>query len=318
MEDDAMTTTDADSSQALYDEAQACHDADPGRGAELLRRIDPAALATDCLPGLAFLLNHVFGEKLGAWAEAHALFGPLLRAAGDADPPPVLRRQAAAAAGLAGNDAAAARHADALAQATGATAAQVRGVVALTQTMFRVPRLAAGEAAQAVSAALPALLGPDWPPAGTPLDGAAAACLNNLASGLIERPAPDLQDPDLRIATQDAAQLAERFWLRAGTWVNHERAAYLSALVANGFGDAAQAREHALRGLALLDANDSERAQNVDRAFLLLERSRACRPLGLVDEAKAALDEADALAAQFGDAGLDEWYASRRAVSVGA
>ena len=313
-----MSETPPDDAQALLEQAQACHDDDPARGADLLRRIDPAALPVDRLPGLAFLLNHVLGEKLGAWVEAHAMFAPLLRAAGDESPPPVLWRQAAAAAGLAGDGAAAARHAASLASATGATAEQVGAVIALTQAMFRVPGLPAGEAAQTVAAALPAFGASTWQDQATPLDAAVAACANNLASGLIERSPSDLQSPALRAATQEAAQLAERFWQRAGTWVQHERAAYLSALVANAFGDAARAREHALRALALIDANDADHAEDVDRAFLLLEQSRACRALGLASEAQATLGQADALAAQFGDPGLDDWYASRRAVSVAA
>ena len=313
-----MSEIQADNPQALLDEAQACHDEDPARGAELLRRIDPAALPVDRLPGLAFLLNHVLGEKLGAWPEAHAMFGPLLRAAGDAHPPPALWRQAAAAAGLAGAAGAAARHAAALAAATGAAEAQVGDVVVLTQVMYRVPGLPADEAAQTVAATLPAFDAPAWRDGSTPLDAAVAACTNNIASSLIERPAAELRGAALRRATHDAAALAERFWRRAGTWVHHERAAYLCALVANAFGEAAPARDHALRGLALLDANDADRAENVDRAFLLLERSRACRALGRASEAEATLGEADALASQFADAGLDAWYASRRAASVAA
>ena len=300
----------------LLDEAEACHDADPDRGAALIRRIDPAALPGARLPGLAFLLNHVLGEKLGAWAEAHAMFASLLRTAEGEAMPPALWRQAAAAAGLAGDDAAEARCAEALAQATGATAGQVGDVVAFTQTMFRVPGLPAADAATAVSDVLPRFAVPGWQDQATPLDAAAAGCANNIASGLIERSAPDLQDPALRRATEAAAQLAERLWQRAGTWVQHERAAYLRALVANAFSEAAQARGHALRALAMIDANDTDHAEDVDRAFLLLEQSRACRALSQGDEARSALAAADALAAQFGDPGLDDWYARQRAVST--
>ena len=310
-----MADSDNDA-QAWLDEADACHDADPARAAGLLRRLSPAALPADRLPSLAFLLNHVLGEKLGAWGEANAMFAPLLGAAGAAAPV-VLWRQAAAAAGLAGDAAAASRHTDALARASGASAEQAHDVVALTQAMYRVPGLASVAAADAVAEALPALELPRWQAGVTPLDAAVAACTNNIASGLIERPPQDLAHASLRSATERTAQLAERFWLRAGNWVHHERAAYLRALVANGLGDAAQGREHALRALALLDANDNEHAEQVDRAFILLEQARACRLLGSVDEAQAALAAADALAAQFGDPGLEPWYAERRAASVG-
>ncbi len=296
---------------ALLDEADACHDDDPPRAAELLRGLDPAALPPERWPGLAFLLNHVFGEKLGAWSEAHALFGPLLHAAGE-KPPLALWRQAATAARLAGDEAAAARLSTALAAAAGVGASQVQDVVALTSAMYCTPGLPSAAAAEGVSLALRGLTSSAWQQA-CPLDAAVAACANNIASGLLERPPAELQQGALRAAIDDTARLAERFWLRAGTWVNFERAAYLRAMVANALGDATQAREHALRALALLDAHDTEHAEPVDRAFIELERARACRDLALGDEALAAEDAADALAAQFNDAGLDAWYAKRRA-----
>ena len=151
-----------------------------------------------------------------------------------------------------------------------------------------------------------------WRPA-SPLDPAVAACANNIASGLLERPSAELQHAALRAVLDATARLAERFWLRAGTWVHFERAAYLRAMVATALGDARQSREHARRALALLDEHDTGRAEQVDRAFIELERARSCRDLALHDEAVAAQDAADALAAQFGDAGLDVWYAKRRA-----
>lgn len=297
--------------EALLDEADACHDDDPPRAAGLLRQVDPAALPPERLPGLAFLLNHVLGEKLGAWPEAHARFDPLLRAAG-ATPPLVVWRQAATAARLAADDAAATRLTAALAVAAQVTPAQAHDVVALTAAMYRVPTLPAAAAAEAAASAAQALASAGWQ-SPSPLDAAVAACLNNIASGLIERLPTELRQPPLRGAVDDSARLAERFWRRAGTWVHHERAAYLRAMVGNALGDAAQGREHALRALALLDANDGAQAETVDRAFIELERARACRDLGLADEAAAAQHTADALATGFNDAGLDAWFARRRA-----
>jgi len=297
--------------EEALDEADACHDDDPPRAAALLRQLDPAALPPGRLPGLAVLFNHVLGEKLGAWAEAQQRFDVLLRAAGD-PPPPALFRQAAAAARLAGDAVAETRLSAALAAATGATVVQAQEVVALTALMYRVPTLPAAGAAEAIAQALPLFAAPSWQQA-TPLDTAVAACANNIASGLLDRPPAELQLPALRGALDDTAQFAERVWLRAGNWLNHERAAYLRSMVANALGDATGARSHALRGLALLDANDTDSAEPVDRAFLELERARACRDLAFHDEAAAAQSAADSLAAQFNDAGLDEWFAKRRA-----
>ena len=90
-----------DTATTLLDEVQSCHDDDPTRAAGLLRRIAPSDLAPERWPGYAFLLNHVLGEKLGAWPEAHAMFDPLLQVAGT-QAPQALWRQAAAAALLAG------------------------------------------------------------------------------------------------------------------------------------------------------------------------------------------------------------------------
>lgn len=297
---------------AQLEEADACHDDDPPRAAALLRHIDPAALPSARLPSLAFLLNHVLGEKLGAWTEAHAMFDALLRAAGE-NPPMALWRQAAAAARLAGDAAAAAHRIEGLAIAAGATAGQAQDVVAFTALMYRAPMLPAAAAAEAVADVLPVFAAPAWAEA-NPLDSAVAACANNIASGLLERPAADVQQhPPLRSVLDRTALLAERIWLRAGTWVHHERAAYLRAMVATALGEALAAREHALRALALLDEHDADRAETVDRAFLELERARACRELALHAEAQAAQDAADALAAQFNDADLDAWFAKRRA-----
>jgi len=58
-------------SQGL-DEAHACHDAEPARGAQLLRQIDPGQLPVERRSSYAFLINHVLREKLSAWNKAPA------------------------------------------------------------------------------------------------------------------------------------------------------------------------------------------------------------------------------------------------------
>ncbi len=306
-----MNDTD-DTPLSRLDEANACHDDEPERAAALLRALDPATLPSERLPGMAFLLNHVLGEKFGAWGEALERQTALLRAAGD-KPAGVLWRQAAAAAQAAGEAAEARRLCGAFGDATGASPQAAHDVVALTVAMYRVPKMAHGAAAECVHEALKPLHDDTatWRDA-NPLDSAAAACTNNIASGLVERPQQELAHPPLRAALQDAARLAEHFWLRAGNWVHHERAAYLRAMVGNALDEAPQAREHALRALALIDANDVDDAEKVDRAFIELEHAHACRALELLDEANAAQAKAESIAATFGDAFLDDWFASRR------
>ncbi len=85
-------------------------------------------------------------------------------------------------------------------------------------------------------------------------------------------------------------------------------------MVGNALAQAPQAREHALRALALIDANDIDDNERVDRAFIELEHAHACRALELIDEADAAQARAEAIAAAFNDAFLDDWFANRRRV----
>ena len=172
---------------ARLDEANACHDADPARAAALLRALDPAQLPADRLPVLAFLLNHVLGEKQGAWDDAHARHAALLGAAGDA-PLTVLWRQAAAAAQAAGAADDAQRLTASLADAAGATPQMALEVVALTVAMYRVPGLEPEAAADCTRGALGVLRGDAaaWREPG-PLDAAVAACVNRgLVVGLDE------------------------------------------------------------------------------------------------------------------------------------
>jgi hypothetical protein len=291
-------------------EAEACHDEDPPRAAALLREIDAAHVAADDRPRLAFLLNHVLGEKGGDWSAAHERQQALLRAA-STDAALVLWRQAAAAARLAGDAAAESAATSAIAAACGAAPAQAGQLVALAAATFRVPALPSREAAEAVLAVLPPLdQDAAWQRAGG-LDASAAACCNNLSADLSERPLVDLGIATLRAAMAGTAELAQRLWLRAGTWVHHERACYQRAIVANTLGEPHRAQAHAQAGLALLDANDAAGEEFVDRAFLELELAHANERLGLAADAAAARERAKSLAARFGDPGLDAWFASR-------
>lgn len=62
-------------------EADACHDSEPRRAAQLLSGIDPAALADGERPLFAFLLKHVLGEKLGDGGQARQRMNGLPAAA---------------------------------------------------------------------------------------------------------------------------------------------------------------------------------------------------------------------------------------------
>jgi hypothetical protein len=291
------------------DEANACHDDDPPRGAALLREIDPAALDAGRRPLLGFLLNHVFGEKLALWPEAFERQQQLVAA--DPQPGVELLRHAPVAALLGGSaqqaEAAVARLA---AAADGRTDA-AQAFVALAAASFTAPQL---DAAAAGAAALSALEGverfhTDPAPA---LDTAFGKVTNNLASHLAERPIADLADPSLARALREGAAHAQRFWQRAGQWVQHERAHYLRALGANALADAHLAAAEARAGLAMLDAHDTAHGETVDRAFLEQELAQALRS---VDEAgaMAARARAEAIASTWSDEGLRRWFADRDA-----
>lgn len=294
------------------DEANACHDEDPARGAELLRAIDPAQLAPERWPGYAFLLNHVFGEKLNRWDDALQKQCHLL---GLAQPAPalVLRRQAATAARLAGPKTLADELALAFAQASGAPPERCDELLQLCAAMYQAPGLDATRAGELTLAALAPLMQPPWQVA-SPLDASVAACANNLASGLLDRPVNDLRATAARAALAQAADQAQRFWQRAGTWVHHERALYLRAMACNALGEPTDARAYAHAALALLDANDTEHAEDIDRAFIELERGHACERLGLASDAELARRNAQSLADRFGDAGLTRAFDQRGAV----
>lgn len=292
------------------DEANACHDADPARGAELLRQLDPGQLPAERRPNYAFLINHVLGEKLSAWDEALAKQEQLIALALPA-PQPVLWRQLGAAAWVAGASETLTRAVAELAAASGASIDRAHELLALSAAMYLVPAQTSGDAAQTALRALAAVTDNAWPTQ-TLLDAQAAACVNNIANGLLERPEGDLQHGALRAALARSAEQAQRLWQHAGTWVQHERAFYTRAVACTALGEPHLALRHALAGLALLDAHDSAHSEDVDRAFFELERWNACVWLGMIDEGKAALSRAETLAAKFGDTGLTDWFEGRR------
>ena len=292
------------------DEADACHDDDPSRAAALVRQIDVAQLPPERWPSYAFLLNHVLGEKLSAWHEALAGQEKVIAAA-QPTPSLVLWRQLGSAARVVEAAEPLARAVSGLVAASGAPAPRAHELLALGAAMSLAPSQTATDAGQTALRALAPVMYSTWP-TGTALDAQAAACTNNLASGLLERDDADLRNGAVRAALACGAELAERLWRQAGTWVHWERALYLRALACTVLGEPHLARRHAIDGLALLDAHDGAQRENVDRAFLELERWNACVWLGLADEAESALARAQALAAGFNDAGLTQWFETRR------
>lgn len=308
-----MTDTPQAGDSAWLAQAHAMHDADPVAAAALLREVLPGRLASGELPTYAFLLNHVLGEREGAWREA------LARHLETLDLPqltPGRLRLAAAAACAAGDAAAMERLTADYAAAAQADPARAEDVVRLSAAACTVSSLTAQEASALTLDLLARMEQPAWQAASN-LDAAVAACLNNLAGALQERPPADFTVAALRSALPHCAELAQRFWARAGTWVNLERALYLRATVATALGDFGSAVAHCREGLALIAAHGGKDPQFVDRAFLELELAHACERLGHADEASSARMRAELLAAGFRDAGLQAWFASRREALMG-
>jgi hypothetical protein len=295
---------------ALLAQADAIHDDEPQRALELLRALDVATLSVARLPRLSFLLDHVLGEKFDLWAEALAGQRAVVQRAG-AEATPLVFRHAAVAAQMAGDTLLARTWTQALAASADAPLAKARALVTLGAAAFSVSRQGAESAGRLTLQALQPLAALRATPGGG-LDTAFGAVTNNLASELLERPVDDLAQPDLRTALQLSAEHAQRFWKRAGTWVNRERAHYLSAMVANALGQGADGALEARSGLALLDEHDPDGNENVDRAFLELELGMGLRLAGQPGRAEAHA-RALALAARFGQAWLDQWFAQRQA-----
>jgi hypothetical protein len=295
--------------EELLDEANACHDDDPPRGAALLREIDPAALDAGRRPLLAFLLNHVLGEKFGLWHEAFERQQQLIAA--DPQPGVELLRHAPVAALLGGSAQQAQAAVARLAAAADGRTDAAQAFVAIAAASFTAPQLDAAAAGAAARRALEGVERFHTDPAPA-LDSAFGRVTNNLASHLVERPIADLANPDLARALREAAAHAQRFWQRAGQWLQHERAHYLRALAGNALGDGALAATEARAGLALLDAHDTAQEETVDRAFLEQELVQALR---LVDDAAAAAASAraQAIVATWSDESLQRWFADREA-----
>ena len=309
MSDPTVSTPSLDVDAQLA-RADAIHDDEPEQARELLRGLDVDALAVGRLQRLSFLLDHVLGEKFDLWAEALDGQRRLVRRAG-LHATPVIFRHAAVAAQIAGDAPLARAWTQALAASSDAPAAKARALVTLGAVAFSVSRHGAEAAGRLTLQALQPLAALHAMP-GPGLDAAFGAVTNNLASELLERPLADLAQPDLRTALQLSAQHAQRFWQRAGTWLNRERAHYLCAMAANALGDGAQAVAEARAGLALLEEHDAAGHETVDRAFLELELAtalRLCEQPGHAD----ALARARDLAARFEDAFLGRWFAERSA-----
>lgn len=271
---------------AELEEIDRIHDDLPEQAADRLRKLDAAGLPAQRLGTLAFLLNHVLGEKLGAWREAAERIAALTARE---DATLAVLRHWAAAALLAGDDGIAAR-----AQSTLAAVAQVDASIAAALARVGAWNFSvdagrdAGEFGALARSAL------DFPPSA--LDAGFAASFNNVTVALLEQLAGRALDEAQRDALEQGAHAARVFWLRAGSWIEDERSDYLRAKVALRLGDAQAAVAAAEGGLAVVDANGGD---PVERAFLLQPLAAALAALGHTVRAAVLRSEAASLATAF-------------------
>ena len=296
-----QTTASVVSFDKLYDD----HDKDPKATAEALRSMaNDGTLEPKNLRRFAWLVNHLMGEKLDQWDLAATTLDKVVANCSEA---PCLS-QLAVASTLAGKPVRSLALLPRISQLAGspvgaAAVAPPGGVGPCAQPLD--PVSVRSQAFVGVLDALQGLVG-ELGQLAMPI----AAHLNNVTSRLMDDESADIQEPVYREALTRGAQAARAIWASIGNWTNHERADYLVALCGNRLQDHAVAKEAAARGIQTIVDNGTE---DVDRAFLLLELSRAERGPANTAAAAAARQEALKLANGF-DTDLRSWFDSRAKV----
>lgn len=256
---------------------------------------------------LCALASHAVGEHLEDWARAAAL---MERAVGGVEEDPALT-SSVILLGVAREFAEDAAGAEAAFE----RARRLAGDDAIVEVRTHFARVSAymgvGTAADVIAEHERALRSAEAMSDTGSVDRLIAIISNNAASHLMELDGLSADEASGMIAIAEAAKEA---WVRAGDWMNHERADYLMASVHNRVANWAKALAAADAGLATIAANGEEK---VDEAFLQLARSLALRGLGEGAAADEALEAADALAEDW-EEGLRSWYGEQRGKSLTA
>lgn len=251
--------------QHFIDQAWAEHADDAPAVALRLPQALDRITTEDELIAVGHLAQHVYGGHLAAWADALKYLAALARGPGfDAH-------------GRSGQQVR--RWRASLALAAGES--DVRGTLEPAERIVVTAQAAAalelhdiGRAAaffqEALAAAEDAALADS-----DPAVRALAVAGNNLAANLQDKATRSAEERALMIL---AAQTARRYWARAGTWLETERAELRLATVWLAAGDAAQARQHAQACLAIIDAQPG--AQALERFFGHDALAQAERALG--------------------------------------
>lgn len=273
------------STPLTLEEIDRIHDDEPERAADCLMTLNLASLDDNGARTCAFLLNHVLGEKLGRWPQALDSLAALAQR--DSAPLPVLRQLAVAAEFA--NDAAQGEAASArLAAQAGVDVALARALVSLAALGFR--SLSAADAPQLGALAAKTCAAPAGP-----LDAGFATSFNNVTTALYYATREAPLTAELRGALRRGADAALLFWLRAGGWMEHERAHYLRAKIALRTGEPVAAVAHAERGLTIVAMNGDD---PIEKCFLLQLLAASVERAGDISRAETIRQEIEAAATQ--------------------
>lgn len=139
-----------------------------------------------------------------------------------------------------------------------------------------------------------------------------AMMFNNIGSLLLDSENVDPSQALHRETLEKSALLSNRFWCQSGGWMEKERSYFLVAMAMNKAGRWKQALEAAETGLKLIEENGEEQ---VDQAFLLLEKSRSLRNLDQNDAAEQARAQAVELSKVFEES-LMPWFQERAEIAA--
>lgn len=274
--------------QTFIDQAWSDHADDaPGVALRLPQALDRVATEDDLI-ALGHLAQHVYGGHLAAWADALKYLAALARG------------PAFDAHGRSGHSVRRWRAALALAAGESDVRSTLEAGDRLAVTAQAAALLELHDIGRAAAMFHEALAAADATPLADTDPGVRALAVagNNLAANLLEKAGRSDAERELMIT---AAQAGRRFWARAGTWLETERADHRLAMVWLAAGNPALAREHAQACLALVDAQPQPQPLEsffghdaLARAELALgDGAAAARSQQAMQAAFAALPEAD-------------------------
>lgn len=295
-----MTASTTSTIDALLRDGWADHaDRPEDVAARLADGIGGVASVAEVRP-FAGLATHVFGEHLGRWQEGVTLLRALRAlpvAATDGDAAAAIERSIAVLRYAEGDASvlepfASADRASVLASASAALVGQrqtQRGIAA-----FRAALAIAGGGL----------------PAGSPAVRALAVAGNNLASTLEDKHDRDAVETTAMV---EAARVGLRFWQRAGTWLEEERAEYRLARCLLAAGELREAVASAARCLEICEANAADAFERFFAHAVLARTQRAAGDAAASEAARRAahaaydaLDPSDRSACEVDLRALDE------------